>query len=151
MQMFCGEGYDGAGAMAGKRKGVAAQIVNKYPKALYTHCASHVLNPCIVEVTNITDVRNMMNVASCIVRFFNNSPKRQLAFNKFIDAHSSKRAKLKDLCKTRWVERHDVFEAMYELYTPTVYCLEEITNSSSSVWNRQTCRCEFISTCFDRV
>lgn len=118
--------------------------MNKYPKAFYTHCASHVLNLCIVEATNITDVRNMMNVASCIVQFFNNSPKRQLAFNKFIDeqhqvaAHSSKRAKLKDLCKTRWVERHDAFEAMYELFTPTIYCLEEIVNSSSSVWNRDT-------------
>ena len=38
--MFYGQGYDGAGAMAGKRKGVAARIMNKYPKALYTHHAS---------------------------------------------------------------------------------------------------------------
>ena len=144
MQMFCGQGYDGAGVMAGKQKGVAARIMNKYPKALYTHCASHVLNLCIVEATNIADVRNMMNIASCVARFFNNSPKRQLAFDKFIDeqhqvaAHSSKRAKLKDLCKTRWVERHDAFEALHEFYTATVFCLEAIANSSSSVWNRDT-------------
>ena len=78
IQMFCGQGYDGAGAMAGKRKGVVARIMTKYPKALYTHCASHVLNLCIVEATNIVYVRNMMDVASCVARFFNNSPKRQL-------------------------------------------------------------------------
>lgn len=99
MHTFCGQGRDGAGAMAGKRKGVTARIMNKYPKALYTHCVSHVLNFCIVEVTNIADVRNMMSVANCIAQFFNNSPKRQLAFDKFIDkqhqvaAHSSKRTK----------------------------------------------------------
>ena len=150
MQMFCGQGYDGAGAMAGKQK------YDKYPKALYTYCASHVLNLCIVEATNIADVRNMMNIASCVARFFNNSPKRQLAVDKFIDeqhqvaAHSSKRAKLNDLCNTCWVERHDAFEALYKLYTPTVYCLEQIVNSSFSVWNRDTCRCEFVSMSFDR-
>ena len=130
--MFCGQGYDGAGTMAGKQKGVTARIMNKYLKALYTHYASHVLNLCIVEATNIADVRNIMNIASCVARFFNNSPKRRLAFDKFIDeqhqvaAHSSKRAKLKDLCKTRWVERqsHDAFEALYELYTPPVTSCE---------------------------
>lgn len=35
-----GQGYDGAGAMSGHTKGAAARIVAKYPKALYTHCAS---------------------------------------------------------------------------------------------------------------
>ena len=41
---LCGQTYDGAGSMAGKIKGVAARISEQYPKALYTHCSSHVLN-----------------------------------------------------------------------------------------------------------
>ena len=40
--MLCEQGYDGVGSMAGKRRGVAARIMDKYPKALYTHCALHV-------------------------------------------------------------------------------------------------------------
>ena len=39
-QLF-GQTYDGAGSMAGKRKGVAAKISDQYPKTLHTHCASH--------------------------------------------------------------------------------------------------------------
>jgi len=57
MDTFCGQGYDGAGSMVGKRRGIAARIMNKYPKALYTHCVSHILNLCIVEATSIIDVR----------------------------------------------------------------------------------------------
>jgi len=56
----------------------------------------------------------MMDIASGVASFFNNSPKRQLALDKFIeDLHkqdSSKRRKLKELCKMRWVERHNAFE-----------------------------------------
>ena len=47
-QNLCGQAYDGAGSMAGATKGVAARISQQYPKACYVHCASHVLNICIV-------------------------------------------------------------------------------------------------------
>ena len=43
---LCGQTYDGAGAMARKSKGAAARITERFPKALYTHCFSHVLNLC---------------------------------------------------------------------------------------------------------
>ncbi len=75
-----------------------------------------------------------MDVPSSVARFFNNSPNRQLTLDKFIDelrpgdSESSKQRKLKDLCRTRWVELHDAFEAFAELYEPTVSCLEEITH-----------------------
>lgn len=84
-----------------------------------------------------------MEKAGKVARFFNNSPKRQVALDKFIDelhqsdTESSKRKKLKDLCRTRWVERHDAFEAFIELYTSTVHCLEEILTAPSD-WNRET-------------
>ena len=41
-----GQCYDGAGAMAGKVRGVAAGIASDYPDAHYTHCASHQLSDC---------------------------------------------------------------------------------------------------------
>jgi len=77
-QNLCGQAHDGAGSMAGVTKGVAARILRQYPKARYVHCASHVLNLCIVQSASIPDVRNMMDIASGVARFFNNSPKRQL-------------------------------------------------------------------------
>ena len=74
-----GQAYDGAGAMAGKSKGVAARIVIKYPKALYTHCASHRLNLCVVKCCSLREITNMMEIADSVSRFFTNSPKRQLS------------------------------------------------------------------------
>ena len=35
LHVLRGQAYDGAGSMAGKTRGVAARIREKYPKALY--------------------------------------------------------------------------------------------------------------------
>ena len=64
--------YDGAGSMSGKYRGAAAIIQHDYPKALYVHCVSHVLNLCVVAA-----IRNMYGVVEEICLFFNYSPKRQ--------------------------------------------------------------------------
>lgn len=58
-----GQAYDGAGAMAGKRKGAAARILEAFPKAIYTHCAAHALNLCVVKCCSVAEIRNMMNTA----------------------------------------------------------------------------------------
>ena len=115
-----------------------------YPKAIYTHCSSHVLNLCIVKSIYLREVSNMMDVASSISRFFSNSPKRQLLLDKYVEQiHSanseiSKRKKLKDLCRTRWVERHNAFEAFWDLYEGIVSCFEEIIEAPAGNWNRDT-------------
>ena len=105
-QNLCGQAYDGAGSMAGATKGVAARISQQYPKACYVHCALHVLNLCIVQSASVPDIRNMMDVASGVARFFNNSPKRQMALDKYFedlhssDSQSSKRKKLRVVTDT---------------------------------------------------
>ena len=64
-----GQTYDGAGAMAGKRKGAAARITELHPKALYTHCVAHALNLCVVKCCSIPEIRNTMDKADSICRF----------------------------------------------------------------------------------
>ena len=54
-----GQGYDGAGNMAGPMSGCAARITEECPKALYMHCSSHCLNLCIVALSNIALVRSI--------------------------------------------------------------------------------------------
>ena len=85
LEYLRGQAYDGAGAMAGKSKGAASYIVTKQRKALYTHCASHRLNLCVVKCCSIREINNMMESVDKILRFFNNSPKRQLALERWID------------------------------------------------------------------
>ena len=36
-----GQGYDGTAAVSGSKNGTPAHIINKNPKAIYTHCFSH--------------------------------------------------------------------------------------------------------------
>ena len=139
-QLLCGQAYDGAGAMAGKSKGAASRILSKYPKALYTHCSAHRLNLCVMKCCSIREVSNMMQTADKISRFFNYSPKRQLALEEWINdvLPEENRKKLKELCRTRWVERHEAFEVCSDLFLPTFCCLEAIVHSPSSDWNRET-------------
>ena len=64
-----GQTYDGAGAMAGKKKGVAARIQQMFPKAPYTHCAAHALNLCVVKCCSIREVQNTMDTGESICHF----------------------------------------------------------------------------------
>ena len=41
-----GQGYDGAGNMAGRLNGCAVLITRKWSKVLYVHCNAHCLNLC---------------------------------------------------------------------------------------------------------
>ena len=73
-------------------------------------------------------------------RFFSNSPKRQLALEKWIGEllPEEKRSKMKKMCRTHWVERHEAFEVFQDLYMPIVCCMEEIASSHASEWNRES-------------
>ena len=48
-----GQCYDGAGAMAGVHKGVAAQISSEESRALFTHCYAHALNLACDAMKNV--------------------------------------------------------------------------------------------------
>ncbi len=50
------QAYDAAGAMAGKSKGTAAVIATQHPRAVYTHCAAHRLNRCVVKCCGIREI-----------------------------------------------------------------------------------------------
>ena len=114
-----GQGYDGAGNMAGRLSGCAAVIAEQYPNALFIHCSSHCLNLCVVAASKITSISNMWSTLLEISIFFKYSPKRQGKLESVIkDGDNNPTVtKLVDLCKTRWVARSTslvTFEALYE-------------------------------------
>ena len=65
------QGYDGAGAVAGKLNGFAALFLKENPKAPHIHCASHRLNHAICSSCNIVSVRNFMSTVREITYFSN--------------------------------------------------------------------------------
>lgn len=131
-----GQGYDGAAIMSGKMNGVAALIKKDYPSALYIHCSSHNLNLSISYSCNISEIRNTMGTIESVYLFLN-TPKRQTVFSKNLDLYKleetskedgclSKKQKLKRLCPTRWVERYNSVEIVYDFLPVILSSLEEM-------------------------
>lgn len=132
-----GQAYDGVGNMAGSVNGTAALIAADYPLALYIHCASHCLNLAVVSSLQVTSVRNMMGVVGRAYQFFAAHPKRQRALEKAVSdtQPASSVHKLKDLCRTRWVQRMDAMEVFCSLHQSTVACMESICDDGPSLWS----------------
>ena len=134
---LCGQAYDGASNMAGSINGTAAIITAQYPLAIYWHCASHCLNLTVVKSLELTSVRNMMGIVGRVYHFFAAHPKCQRALEKVIsDCQPSSTAhKLKDMCRTRWVQRIDAIEIFTSLHQSIVGCMESFCNDSPGLWN----------------
>ena len=132
-----GQGYDGAGNMSGKTKGVASHIISQYPLALYLHCSSHVLNLVVVKSAEISSVHNMMGICKKVHDFFDVHPKHQLKLEEAIEETQpeQKIRKIKDLSRTRWVQRLDALEAMCMLHPSIVQCMETIKEEGIRLWS----------------
>jgi len=117
--------------MSGKFRGVQAIISEKYPQALYVHCAAHSLNLSVSIASNIKPIRNCLGILEKMYTFFN-TPKRSSVILRKIDScdFEPKVKSLKRLCATRWVQRYDAVNDFVELFPFVVAALEII-----SKWN----------------
>ncbi|XP_008180518.1 52 kDa repressor of the inhibitor of the protein kinase-like [Acyrthosiphon pisum] len=123
-----GQAYDGASAMQGLFNGVQAIIKQSYPLALYIHCCSHSLNLAISDACDVKSIRNAVGIIQTVCSFFN-TPKRQAVLQNSVEqiAPDSKKTKLKMLCPTRWVERHEAILVFLELFDSIIESLETIS------------------------
>ena len=135
-----GQSYDGAGNMAGARKGAAARITEKYPRALYLHCASHCLNLVVVSSLQDRLVQNIMGVVTRVAVFFDSHPKRQKALEAALNDADEEpdTSKVKDLCRTRWVQRLDALESFLALHPMLVVCFNAILDEGPQAWSRDS-------------
>ena len=73
---FChGQGYDGAGSMAGKVHGAAVRMQQRYPKAICVHCGAHLLSVAIASFCSIQNIGNIMDHMKAVTNFSNSHPK----------------------------------------------------------------------------
>jgi hypothetical protein len=64
-----GQCYDGASAMRGTHKGVAARLMHIVPTGLYIHCNGHILNLCLVDVAQaVVPVRNTFGIMTSLYK-----------------------------------------------------------------------------------
>ena len=122
-----GQGYDGAAAMSGRIKGVQKIIQDKYPCAIYCHCASHCLNLVLSQSCSIPDICDAHTAIKSICTFVNRSTKRISLMKKCIELSGIQTLKqvLKKLCETRWVERHDAVKRFIELFEAVLLFFEK--------------------------
>lgn len=111
-------------------------ISAQYPLAMYMHCVSHCLNLAVVKSLQVTSVRNMMGVTDKVYVFFDAHPKQQGALDRAIEEiqPGSRVTKLKDLCRTRWVQRIDALQVFLSLHPSIVACMEDIFSYSTALW-----------------
>lgn len=140
VQDLRGQGYDGAANMSGKFQGVQARIKELNDKALYVHCASHCLNLCVLKACSVAQVNGMFGVIKEISLFFSSSPKRQRKLENVIAETfaESKKQKLVDLCRTRWVERHVALDTFAELYQVVCGCFGQMCDMGCDSWDSDT-------------
>ncbi len=79
----------------------------------------------------------MFGTAQKVYFFFEAHPKRQTALEKAIEekAPTSKILKLKDVCRTRWIQRIEAVTSMIDLHTSIVHCFERMSEDGSEKWS----------------
>ena len=134
------QAYDGAGNMSGKYNGCAARIMQVNKLAIYCHCQSHSLSLCVCYACKMPVVVNMMNKIRCVEEFFSNSPKRTDLLCSMIDLHitGSQKTKLKNCCRTRWVEKVDSFQIFSSLYPAILSSLSSVSENVGGHWNNDS-------------
>ncbi|XP_071499956.1 uncharacterized protein [Diadema antillarum] len=130
LEKLVGQGYDGASSMASQQVGVAAKVREQAPHAEYFHCAMHMLNLCATKTTEVVPVRNCLDTIQQITAFFNSSAKRvkhlEAEIDKAgIDHHQRKR--LKTLCQTRFLERHEAVINLLSLLPHVISTLDQMS------------------------
>lgn len=95
MEKLIGLGFDGCSTMAGHESGVQQRIREKYPKAIYFHCASHRLNLVVNDLNDVQEIRNSIGIVKQVIRFFRESILRRKTI-----------PNIPLLCESRWSEKY---------------------------------------------
>ena len=126
------QSYDIAGAVAGKNQGLAAHFLKINSRALYTHCSCRCLNLAVVASCWEQRIRNLIRNIKEISYFFNLSvPQNNCLKEKILKFRpdSSKR-KLKNVCRTRWIERIEGMDVLEDLFVPVYHSLFTIKENN---------------------
>lgn len=125
-----GQTYDGAGNMAGHISGCQTRIAAMQPLAEFHHCSSHCLNLALNKTSQIMEFKVLIENTKALGIFFKYSPKRQHALREILP-NEMKVKKVKMLCETRWVERHNTFIELKMLYPHIIRVLEMMLSPGS--------------------
>ena len=116
-----GQCYDGASTMCGIKNGVAKQIMDLEPRALYTHCYGHSLNLATSDVVKQSKIlQDALDTTNEITKLIKLSPRRDNIFQGLkatMSAADTSSPGIRVLCPTRWTVRADSLASITKNYT----------------------------------
>ena len=102
----CGQCYDGASNMNGVGNGVAKQIRDAEPKALFTHCYGHALNLAASNtIKRCWTMKKALKTTHEITTLVKYSPRRESLFQIIKGELALDSPDVRVLCPTRWTVR----------------------------------------------
>ena len=113
-----GQCYDGAANMRGCRTGVAKQIADMEPCAIFLHCYGHALNlACQDTIRNIKVMRDALDTTFELSKLLKYSSKRKSSYLKLKDELAPTESGFRTLCPTRWTVRADSLASVRKNYS----------------------------------
>ena len=134
------QGFDGAEAVAGKNQGLSVHVLRVSKSTLYTLLLSSFESGCSSLLWRTT-CSKLDDYIMEISYFFNLSvPYRNCLKEKILlYCPESLKHKLKDVCRTRWVERIEGVDVLEELFVPVYYALLVMKENNDTVlYNNET-------------
>lgn len=131
-EKIVGQTYDGASVMAGDINGLKTRVLEKYPRAIFTHCYAHVLNLVLQQsLSGIKECRLFFQTLTGLSAFFSKSSKRVNALQEFIQR------KLPSIAPTRWNFTSRLTNTVSHYRTALIDFFENIIELPE-IWNSET-------------
>ena len=113
-----GQCYDGAATMAGLRSGVAKQLSQDEPRAIYTHCYGHALNlACGDTIKRCKLMKDALDTTHEITKLIKKSPRRDTCFECLKVEMAPDTPGMRVLCPTRWTVRAEALQSILDNYS----------------------------------
>ena len=113
-----GQCYDGASNMCGIRSGVAKQIKDEEPRALFTHCYGHSLSLATSDaIKKCKTMKSALETMHEITKLVKYSPRRENLFCDIKGEIAPGTPGVRVLCPTRWTVRADSMQSIIHNYS----------------------------------
>lgn len=127
-----GQCYDGCSTMAGTRGGVATKIQQIEPKAVFTHCYGHALNPSVNDtIKRSATMKDCLDTCFELVKLIKFSPKRAAMLNQIKEEIGSDSPSIRTMCSTRWTVRAEAIRSIIANYKYLMQLWDESLQNTS--------------------
>ena len=122
------QGYDGAGNVRGKYKGLKTKIQEIKPKALYIWCHGHRFNLAMeATVSCCPEIRNALGLLEELYVFFSGHKRNSI----FLDAQHTggQKRQLQRVACTRWNSRQAAVDTTIQCYSAVLSSLDTLAST----------------------